>query len=228
MKLVSMLLVFAGVVAAQFPSDRDYYQQLNDAGGFSAAPLTQPDGSLVDLHVRSADYVCFSDDAHSGTFFTFTTTAYDQKYSDAQDRQRSSHDVDESLKQYAIQQAIQRTAPYVDFMPSLLFKAYPPNVQQFFRNGGRTLQETVYEKGVKTNSLQYNWDGSSWFLPNPPVDPNAYTKTSKILRLSIEPSTMRYVESTTVTTMVGNGQTAATETKRYGPWAGACEEIQVP
>jgi hypothetical protein len=55
-----------------------------------------------------------------------------------------------------------------------------------------------------------------------------YTKTSKILRLSIEPTTMRYVDSTTVTVTVGNGETAATDARRYGPWPGVCEKVPNP
>jgi hypothetical protein len=87
------------------------------------------------------------------------------------------------------------------------------------------VEETVYEKGVKFFTHQYHWDGSSFVLSILPTDPNAYTRTSRILQLAIEPTTMRYIESTTVTTTVGEGETAATGTDRYGPWTGVCEKV---
>ena len=107
-------------------------------------------------------------------------------------------------------------------------ESFSPNVQQFFRSGGRLLEEDIYDKGVKTNTLEYRWDGSSWFISVSPIDPKAYSRTSKILRMSIEPTTMRYVESTTVTMTVGWGDVAASETNQYGPWAGACEKVPNP
>ena len=90
------------------------------------------------------------------------------------------------------------------------------------------MNENVYDKGVKTNTLQYHWDGSSWFLSIPPTDPNANTRTSKIFQLSIEPTTMRYAESVAVTVTVGHGETAATDTRRLDPRVGVCEKIPDP
>ena len=57
---------------------RSYYQQLFDAGGFSKG-------------VPNA--VCFSDDPHSGTFFTFVAYAYDKDYYDAQAKVQALHPV---------------------------------------------------------------------------------------------------------------------------------------
>ncbi len=213
------------------PSDRDHYQQLYDAGGFAHQVIgTAPDGSKTEYgRIRDVDYVCFSDDAYSGTFFTFTAHAYDENYSKAGDIMEKMPGSDEVLKQYRTQLAIQQQAPYVDFMPdSISLKSWSPDAQQFFQRGGRILEENVYDKGVKTNTLQYHWGGSSWFYPIPPADPNAYSRTSKILQLSIEPASMRYVESTTVTITVGSGDTAANNTSHYGPWAGVCEKIPDP
>lgn len=200
---------------------RSYYQQLFDAGGFSKG-------------VPNA--VCFSDDPHSGTFFTFVAYAYDKDYYDAQAKVQALHPVPtdpdiatpEMMTQFDIMAKVQKTAPYVSFLMKVWLESFSPNVQQFFRSGGRLLEEDIYDKGVKTNTLEYRWDGSSWFISVSPIDPKAYSRTSKILRMSIEPTTMRYVESTTVTMTVGWGDVAASETNQYGPWAGACEKVPNP
>lgn len=216
------------------PSDRDYYQQLYDAGGFSE-PLhvLNADGSPAKdeskVMIGNADYVCFNDNAHSGTFFTFVADAYDNNYRDAQEQILNHSANAEGLeKQFNILQAIQQKAPYVRFMTSDVLNVFPPDAQQFYRNGGRTLDETIYEKGVKTGKTQYQWDGNGWFFPTKTSDPKAYTQTSTIFRLSIEPKTLRYVESTSVTITVGSGDTAATGTTRYGPWGGVCEAVPTP
>lgn len=107
-------------------------------------------------------------------------------------------------------------------------ESFSPAAQQFFRGGGRILEENVYEKGVKTNTLEYQWNESSWSLSIPPPDPKAYSRTSKVLGLSIESTTMRYADSASVTIIVGWGDTAATDTNRYGPWAGVCERVPNP
>jgi S1-C subfamily serine protease len=203
-------------------SARDYYQQLVVAGGFS--------GGLP-------GYVCFSDDSNSGTFFTFRAYAYDAEYYNAQAKLPTFEQAQaagfpnvtpEEKTQFNIMERVQRTAPYVSFLMKGWLESFPQEAQQFFRSGGRVLDETVYEKGVKVNTIEYRWDGSSWFISIPPADPNAYTRTSKILRLSIEPTTMRYVDSTTVTVTVGKGETAATDTSHYGPWPGVCEKVPNP
>jgi hypothetical protein len=215
------------------PTDRDYFQQLYEAKGFlDTYQRYKADGSLADsppLVIRNADYVCFSDNPNSGTFFTFNTTAYDKDYAEAWDKLGSASSAGEAAKQAEIQlEAIQEIAPYVYFTTSQALVFLPPEMQTFFRNGGRILKETIYEKGVKTNSLEYQWDGNTWVLPIPPTDPSAYTRTSNLLRLSIEPTTMRYIDSAKVTITVGSGDTAATETTSYGPWSGVCETIPVP
>jgi S1-C subfamily serine protease len=206
---------------------RAYYRQLYDAGAFVEPSSAFADGSKMP-RVRNTDYVCFGDDTTTETFFTFRAWAYDERYSESKDEMRRSTSHEEILKQSNAQQAIQQVAPYVLFMEKEFLNAYTSTAQQFFWGGGRILIEDVYSKGVKINTLQYHWDGSSWFLPIPPTDLNAYTRISKILRLSIEPTTMRYIESTTVTTTVGKGETAATGSDRYGPWAGVCKEVPNP
>jgi hypothetical protein len=204
------------------PGARDYYQQLYNAGGFSNG---------------LPNAVCFSDDAHSGTFFTFVAYAYDKDYYDAQAKLPTFEQTQaagspgvtsEQMTQFKIMERVQRTAPYVSFLMKGWFETFPREAQQFFRSGGRVLDETIYEKGVKVNTIEYRWDGSSWYISIPPADPNAYTKTLKILRLAIEPTSMRYVDSTTVTMTVGSGATAATHTDRYGPWGGVCEKVPNP
>lgn len=221
-------------VAGNISAARGYYQQLYDAGGFAPGSFaTASDGSKISIgRMPIADYACFSDDTRSDTFFTFTAYAYDKDWSEAVDKQMRLPVTADSAEEYRrlerIQQVIQDTAPYVRFMFREVFEAYPLDAQKFLRSGGRFLVEDVYVRGVKTNTIEYNWDGRSWFLPITPADPNAYTRSSKVLRLSIEATTMRYVESATVTITVGRGETAATDTTSYGPWGGVCERIPTP
>src|ERR1700676_4964699 len=99
--LVGALTVGPTAFTQTTPSDRDYYQQLYDAGGFSE-PLHvyNADGSVAPdipkARIANADYVCFSDNAHSGTFFTFIAEAYDKNYAEAQDQLlKNSSDTDE-------------------------------------------------------------------------------------------------------------------------------------
>ena len=107
-----------------------------------------------------------------------------------------------------------------------------PSWEQFFtlafRDSGRVLEETVYQKGVKFYTREYSGNGGPYVLSIPPTDPKAYTRVSKTLQVSIEPTTLRYVEYTTVTTTVGWGDVAATGTDRYGPWGGVCERVPNP
>ena len=134
----------------------------------------------------------------------------------------------EEQKQFDIMAARQRTAPYVTLLMKGWLESFSPEAQQFFRSGGRILAEDIYEKGVKVNTLEYRWDGTSWFLKIPPADPNAYTRTNKVLRLSIEPTTMRFVDSQSETITVGSGETAASDTTSNGPWPGHCEKVPNP
>jgi hypothetical protein len=211
----------ASVAAIKTPvSPRDYYQQLVDAGGFSGG---------------FPSYACFNDDSNSGTFLTFRAYAYDADYYNAQAKLPTFQEkmnsggsdivTSEEQKQLDIMEVRQRTAPYVTFLMKGWLESFSPEAQQFFRSGGRILDENVYDKGVKTNTLEYQWDGNSWLLSIPPTDPNAYTRTSKIFQLSIEPTTMRYADSASVTITVGNGDTAASDTSRHGPWGGLCEKV---
>lgn len=224
------------VPTAEIPvTARDFYQQLFRAGGFS--------GDLP-------SYVCFSDDPHSTTFFTFRAYAYDPDYYSAQAKVQAmapnpsdpsawsggkvgegklnDEVTPEMMTQFNVMEARQRTAPYVTFLMKGWLESFPANAQQFFRSGGRILEENVYDKGVKTNTLEYEWNGSSWSLSIPSPDPKAYSRTSKILGLSIEPTTMRYADSTSVTITIGWGDTAATDTSHYGPWTGICEKVSNP
>jgi hypothetical protein len=131
--LVGALTVGPTTFTQTTPGDRDYYQQLYDAGGFSE-PLHvySADGSLAkdnsNVMIANADYVCFSDNAHSGTFFTFIADSYDNNYSDAQEQiLKNSTDTDELKKQFNILQAIQQKAPYVRFMTrSYLINTFKP------------------------------------------------------------------------------------------------------
>lgn len=196
--------------------DRDYYQQLYDAGGF-------PEGFV--------SFVCFADGPHTDEFLTFQAFAYDEKYSKAADEAMDLGDVKKIQKQMDIAQAIQLKAPYVNFMLNSKLKALPSDAQEFSRNGGRILFSTLYTKGVKDISTEYRWNEneSAWFTRPLPLDPKADIKTFVTLKLTIEPTTMRYLTSMKSMTTTGTGETEATKTEILGPpSSGVCEKIPKP
>lgn len=199
------------------PSDRDYYQQLYVADAF-ARPIPEQGSSGFAMMTRDADYVCFSDNPNSGIFFTFNAYRYDEHWA-----KLMNEPITKQWVQSSNELKISQETRYVTLLPDLA--GFSPQEQKFFRRGGRILYTTVYEKGVDIGGREYRWDGNSWVWSVPAPDPNAYSRTSKMYGLSIEPSTMRYVESVRVTVAVGTGDTAAADTETYGPSAGTCERI---
>lgn len=195
------------------PSDRDYYQQLYNAGGFSENP---------------ANYVCFSDDAHSGEFFTFNAYAYDRDFATAAYYVEHPHDKEELQNNIKTINSIQKKTPYVNFLWPDMFNTAPQDIQTIYRNGGRILIETVYKEGVKFSDAEYDWDGSAWLFSLHPPDPNTYPQLSRVEQLSIEPTTMRYLDSVTLTTTTETDGAKDSSTEIFGPYAGACEVVQAP
>src|SRR5215467_3269007 len=94
--------------------------------------------------------------------------------------------------------------------------------------GGRVLDATVYEKGVRSGTAEWFWDRTSWVLRLDTEHPNAITQVWTVYNLSIEPTTIRYAKSGTVTIKVGSGDTAANSTDRYGPWAAFVRRFRTP
>jgi S1-C subfamily serine protease len=229
--------------AESVASDRDYYQQLYDAGGFALRK---------NMLIPDSEYVCFSDDAHSGTFFAFRAMYYDETYINAlnnwahsAEKMKTSGDtstakVEETWKQLRNSAEIMQkinAPPYVEFVSD-----YVPTFQKFYPNGGGFLIATVYEKAVEVDTHWYRWDGSSW-VEKMPAPTN--TRIYKVLRLSIavvskssypgeKPTNLRYVESYEYQDFWGrpavpttrSGEAAGTDTSR--PSAGACEKIPDP
>ena len=199
------------------PSDRDYYQQLYVADAF-ARPYVEPGSAGFTMMAHDADYVCFSDNPNSGMFFTFHAYIYNEHWA-----KFVGHPITEDSLSSLDEAKTPGETPYVDLLPNLA--GLSPQEQKFFRGGGRILYTTAYEKGVNIGGRDYRWDGGSWVWTVPPADPNAYSQTLKIYKLSIEPSTMRYVESVDVTITLGTGETAATDTETDTLGSGTCERI---
>lgn len=188
----------------------------------------------------NTDYVCFSNDSHSGRFFTFIAWAYDESYSAADDRvaalgftnSRRVSDAD-MQEQVDAMQAIQKSAPYVHFIAGDQLEAYPPDAQNFFQAGGRVLIVTNYEKGVRLENLHYRGDGDNVWFATVASDGGAAaddSRPSKVLSISIDPATMHYTESATTeesafTTATGVRTATSKDT---GTGAGACEKIPEP
>jgi hypothetical protein len=221
------------------PSAHDYYQQLYDAGGLSGSYVCFSDNSPRGTLTTTPDQ-----------FFTFEAWAYDQNYYDAFDKlfalRTSSMPgatnkekmaavlvrgqtplTPEEQTQVDIMERVERSAlPYVHFFFREWLDVFSPEDQQFYRNGGRSLFEYFYDKGVKISTNVFHWDGNTWFQSIPPTDPKAYVRESYIERLTIEPTTMRYANSATLTKTAGSGETAATVTRDYDASGGVCEKIQ--
>ena len=189
---------------------RTLYDQDEKAGLFLNPQefVTLPDGSKVPFAIRTAnaDYVCFSRDSSSAEFFTFQAWAYDKEYDEAQQRlDKHPASNDEFYMQIRIQRVIQESTPYVSFISGKYANHLPP--------GGRLLKKDVYSSGVKTESFEYHWDGTSWFLrPNiqflvkwgavPPRNADAPVSTPRARYLSLQlykkdlvMEVLRYVES---------------------------------
>jgi hypothetical protein len=217
---------------------RDYYQQLYDAGGLSGSYVCFSDNSPGATLTSTPDQ-----------FFTFEAWAYDQSYYDAFDKLETLRIssmpggtkkeklaaffargktplTPEEQTQVDIMGGVERSnLPYLQFFFRDWLDVFSPKDQQFYRSGGRLLYEYFYNKGVKTATNVFHWDGNSWFQSIPPTDPNAYVRTSTIERLTIEPTTMRYADSATLTKTAGSGETAATVTRDYDASGGRCEKV---
>lgn len=168
---------------------RDYYKELYDAGGFKN---TAPN-----------DHVCFSDDPASQGFLTIGGVAYDQAYSSAfAELVRVAADpkkIAEYNKAQSTVQLIQASAPYIGFVSDDLFQqAFPQEVQDFLRRGGRFLVVNWYSRGVKNGSEEYHWDGkSAWVYEAQKEDVGV--QQHFVYKFLIEPETLRYVLFVTVT-----------------------------
>jgi hypothetical protein len=147
---------------------RRFYDQDYNAGVFAPEEFaTAPDGSKIPLgRMRNADYVCFSDDARSDEFFTFTAWAYDKEYDESSDMVGKASNPNELVKYQEIVQVIKQGAPYISFLPGELVRQMRSRGREFFLSGGRHLEKDVYSKGVKIDMLEYHWDGTSWFFHN--------------------------------------------------------------
>lgn len=215
---------------------RDYYKQLYDAGGFAKLVT---DDKQVGMGVH---YVCFSDDDNSGEFFVFTAWRYDQEYSDAvavllkmgkQYTDAGLHNGEvmhdpKTVQASQTMRRIQQTAPYVDFYMGdwASWSLTVPKADPRFRLG--ELSADVYKKGVKEGAFAEGWDenSGSWVTYSPDTS-GAYTKEDWTWRLSIEPSTLRYLRSSTLTVTVGTGQTKAVSSKTR-EHSGTCEKLVKP
>jgi len=117
---------------------RSFYDQDYNAGVFAPEEFgTAPDGSKIPLgRMRNADYVCFSSDARSDEFFTFTAWAYDKEYDEAFFHPKTS-DREEFEKQMEIQKVIKQGAPYISFLGGEVVKQMRSRDREFFLSGGR-------------------------------------------------------------------------------------------
>jgi hypothetical protein len=203
---------------------RSYYDQDRNAGVFAPEEFgTAPDGSKVPLgRMRNADYVCFSSNTRSDEFFTFRAWAYDKEYDEAFFHMSDKSGREQLMKNMETQRVIKQEKPYIEFLSGDLVKDMRSSIRDFFLSDGRVLQKGVYSKGVKTDTLEYHWDGTSWFFHDlwflpvfgavPPKAPGAPISTPIAQHLSIQPfkkddfmEVLRYVESDSDRHVVASG-----------------------
>jgi S1-C subfamily serine protease len=211
-----------------------FYEQDTKAGLFNPENFgTAPDGSKVSLgRMSNADYVCFSDDVSSDEFFTFQAWAYSKEYDEAWhlldkvgDPSNPSNREDffkRQAKQIEIQRAIKQDAPYLNFLSGGVVKDTQSSIDGFFRDGGRILKKDIYSKGIKVDTFEYHWGGTSWFLHDlqflgifgatPPRGPDAPTSSARARFLSIQlfreddfMQVLRYAESDADHNVVASG-----------------------
>ncbi len=210
---------------------RSFYDQDYKAGVFAPEQFgTAPDGSKVPLgRMRKADYACFSSDTRSDEFFTFRAWAYDKEYDDAFFHMSDKPGREQLMKNMETQRVIKQEKPYIEFLPGDLVKDMRSSIRDFFLSEGRVLQMDVYSKGVKTDTLEYHWDGTSWFFHDlwflpvfgaaPSKVPGAPISTPMARHLSIQlfkkdgflMDVFRYVES---------------DAERHGVASGYCEMVR--
>ena len=211
-------------------SARDYYQQLYDAGGFFKSIPTTTNGEPEVTTVPSADYVCFDDKVSGFAFFTFRAMSYDEAYAIAdskwkkiifqKDWAQDPEKVRELSEATNTMEVIQKRLPYVGFLPDELMNglgAETPELQNYFRHGGRILEMHLYSRGVNTGTEEYHWNGHSWVYQFS-GDPNALFKFTYVYELFIEPATMRYTRVITI----DDGSSTPTAAV---PSSGSCEKI---
>jgi hypothetical protein len=180
-------------------SARDYYQQLYNAGGFFQSIEATSEGKPSVITAPSACYVCFDDNASAVEFFTFLAFGYDERYAKAfaksteimvqENWRQSPGKVKEFTEARNTCEVIQKRAPYVSFMDEDFLRAVQDELHiNYLRQGGRVLWKNLYSRGVKYESLTYNWSEDSWVASSKGI-------TEK---LSIEPTTLRYTEIDTL------------------------------
>jgi Trypsin-like peptidase domain len=205
---------------------RAYYRQLYDAGGFfHSLSVTDSNGKPDILTVLDRYFVCFNDDSKSQTFFTFSAMAYDERYAKASQVFEEARSAAAQQDARRAMQAVEQTAPYIQFFDANLLDAWPPDAQSYFRQGGRTLSADIYKKGVKITEVEYHGNENLWVAQE--SGPSGGVKKTKTYHLSIEPATLRYTETLTVSFTAGSGDAMATQsyTRDSELGSGTCEKI---
>jgi hypothetical protein len=143
---------------------RSFYDQDYNAGVFAPEEFTTaPDGSKIPLgRMRNADYVCFTSDTHSDEFFTFTAWVYDKEYDEAVSSRGKPRE--ESMKNMETVRVVKNSKPYVYFLLGADSALRSGRLRDFFLSGGRLLEKNVFLKGIKVDTLEYHWDGTSWLF----------------------------------------------------------------
>jgi hypothetical protein len=205
---------------------RAYYKQLYDAGGFfHSLSVTDSNGKPDSLTVLDTYFVCFNDDSKSQTFFTFIAMAYDERYAKASQVFEEARSAAAQQDARRAMQAVELTAPYIQLLDATTLDAFPPDAQSYFRQGGRSMSLDIYKKGVKTSEINYDGTENAWVTQE--SGPSGGVKKTKTYRLSIEPATLRYTETLTVTFTAGSGDAMATQsyTRDSELGSGTCEKI---
>jgi hypothetical protein len=145
---------------------RSFYDQDYNDGVFAPEEFaTAPDGSKIPLgRMRNADYVCFSSDTRSDEFFTFTAWIYDKEYDEAFFHMPDKPGREQLMKNMETLRVVKQSNPYVNFLSGDDSAMRSSRLRGFFLSGGRLLEKNVFLKGIKVDTLEYHWDGTSWIF----------------------------------------------------------------
>jgi hypothetical protein len=211
---------------------RSFYDQDYAAGVFAPEEfITAPDGSKVSVGpIENADFVCFSSDAHSDEFFTFQTWVYDKEYADTM-QWLSTHFRSDGqeiwMKHFKTKVAIEEKERYLSLGTGTLADYMP--------SGGRLLKKDIYSKGVKIDTLEYHWDGASWFhypylgylvslgaIPRRTTDAPTSTPRARHLSIQLFSNPDSYDADTQVL------QYVETDADRHAVASGFCKRVPAP
>ena len=106
---------------------------------------------------------------------------YDERYAKASQVSEEARSAAAQQDARRAMQAVEQTAPYIQFFDANLLDAWPPDAQSYFRQGGRSMSLDIYKKGVKTSEIEYSGTENSWVTQEKRTQVAALRKTKSYI-----------------------------------------------